>query len=247
MKLYKKCLLTLLVTVPILIATTNSCDVITLTGTTYLFPTTNCTGGWRQAPYVNEDYTLCWIFTDGSYERTNAFISSAASSPNTSLPVTLYQSQSNAGEQLIQTTVSNRYGDDTDKKKVIGGSVPSTGTIPPMNTYTNSQAILNAPVITKIQTDHGNDEVAKDAPLLLILTVNNDHIENNDALGYQLQGEGYVLRLYHKNVGISYGFTAGQTTNYPSQLDEYFAFAPLNSPQIPYNVGFSMIRLEAGQ
>lgn len=240
MKLYKKCLMTLLITLPILLAATNPCYVINVSGTTYNFPTSmNCTARWHATNYASEDYTFCWVFSDGSYVRTSGYNSLSPASPNTSIT----QSQYTPGEKLMHTTVSNRYGDDNDTKKIIGGPVPQGNPSPNFTKFPVSQNIMAAPALTKIQTDHSNPEVAKDQELMLILTVNGDHIENNDSLGFILPENNYVLRLYHRNTAVTYGFIPGETTAYPSDSCKYFAFAPVNNSSFSYlNVNYLPVK-----
>lgn len=240
MKLYQKYFASLLITLPILLAAANPCYMINLSGTTYTFPTSlNCTARWRATNYTSEDYTFCWVFSDGSYVRTNGFNNLSPGSPNTSIGQSLYPT----GEKLMHTTVSNRYGDDNDTKRVIGGPVPPGNPAPNFTKFPASQSIMAAPALTKIQTDHSNMEVAKDQELMLILTVNGDHIENNDSLEFILPENNYVLRLYHKNTAVTYGFIPGETTAYPSDSGKYFAFAPVNNSSFSYlNVNYLPVK-----
>lgn len=232
MNLFKKTAIVLLMTIPFLFGAVYPCCTINLAGTTYTFSApVACARTWRVAPTANEDYTFCWVFSDGSYVRTPGYYGSVNNNgPNTSITSGQYPT----GKKLMHTMVTNRYGDDTDKKRVIGGPVPSGNMFPYFSAYPSSQSIMSAPALTMIQTDHTNDEVAKNQELMLILTVNSDHIENNDSLEFMLTENNYILRLYHKNSTITYDTIRGETTTYPVDSGEYFAFAPLHNSTYTY-------------
>lgn len=233
MNLYKKTAIVLLMTLPFLFGAVYPCCTITFSGGTYTFSApVACARAWR-VNQPSEDYTFCWVFSDGSYVRTPGYYGSVNNNgPNTSIPSGQYPT----GTKLMHTMVTNRYGDDTDKKRVIGGPVPLNSiSIPQLfNAFPLGQSIMAAPALTMIQTDHTNDEVAKNQELMLILTVNSDHIENNDSLEFMLTENNYILRLYHKNSTITYDTIRGETTTYPVDSGEYFAFAPLHNSTYTY-------------
>ena len=233
MNLYKKTAIVLLMTLPFLFGAVYPCCTITFSGGTYTFSApVACARAWS-VNQPSEDYTFCWVFSDGSYVRTPGYYGSVNNNgPNTSIPSGQYPT----GTKLMHTMVTNRYGDDTDKKRVIGGPVPLNSiSIPQLfNAFPLGQSIMAAPALTMIQTDHTNDEVAKNQELMLILTVNSDHIENNDSLEFMLTENNYILRLYHKNSTITYDTIRGETTTYPVDSGEYFAFAPLHNSTYTY-------------
>ncbi|MEO6169078.1 MAG: hypothetical protein ABIO46_02555 [Chitinophagales bacterium] len=187
-----------------------------------------CDWYWRSTVspiYPIENYNFCWVLDDGLFIRTLAYPAIGGNpAPNTDL----MSSQMPANRSLAFTGVANRKGDDTDKKKIAGGSNQNpSGNLIRYNTFPFTQTEMSFPKITRIQTDFLSDVIANDDEVLLVITINNDHIDGSDSI-FQLMKSNYNLHLYHSSHVIQYDHENNHGVNpgtFPSGEDKYFEFA----------------------
>lgn len=192
-----------------------------------IYNTPGCNKDWRgisPIAYPNEDYSFCWVSTDGSFYRTSAVSTSNAPAPgappNTDIPIATL-----AGAPLLFTGVANRKGDDDDTKKIAGGfnvpNSPNAGQHPLYASFPATQNILTGNARSKIQNDYGSDLIGKTDEILLILTIDNP--ETTDSIP---SPSGYKLKLTHSNTSVIYLHKFGNAQgDYPNDDDEYFEFA----------------------
>ena len=204
----------------LLMATTNcpnTCltGIVTSTSTGYNVSINggsgNCTtNGWREGSFPSENYFVRWIFTDGGNKLETT--PSNAASPNWSVTTT---------QSVAFLNSVNTYGDDDDAGVMVGGS--GSGNLPSglsVNSYPASQSNVNGSQFIKITTAHTTNKAAKCNQVLLILTINNDILDNGRIA---ITEPNLHLHLFHNVAANKITFLS------PGQANKYFSFATVNS------------------
>lgn len=197
-------------------------DYVTESGNTYTF-NLNSGGagsqcdwrGWNRTSAPSEQYTFCWVTSDGGYQMMNSSGSSDAT-PQTSIT---------SNSKIAFTTACNKYGDDNDKMIVAGGY--TGGGAKPSLSYSSfpvAQNNLSFPSLLQINTSHGTNLAQQCNQLMLIITINSEP-GNGDTI---IPPTGDLkLFLYHNSTTVNYTAIDGESVNspYPDASNEYFEFA----------------------
>ncbi len=171
----------------------------------------NCTtNGWRIGSFTSENYFVRWIYTDGGNKLETT--PSNSTSPNWSV---------NTTQSVAFLNSVNTYGDDDDAGVMVGGA--GNGNLPSglsVNSYPVSQSNVNGSQFIKITTAHTTNKAAKCNQVLLILTINNDILDNG-RIG--ITESNLHLHLFHNVAANKITFLS------PGQANKYFSFAAVNS------------------